>query len=144
MRVLRQKKWIALAAAVAAATVGVGVAVATVTTTVFADTTNVRLRVQRTVFVPSADQPVFSSGWHTHPGPSIIQVQSGVLRVTTAVDCRSRPIRPGDTVIEAPHVPLVVTSTRPATWTTTFIVPAGEPLSSPAADPCARKDDDDD
>ncbi len=138
MRVLRPKKWIVLAVVVVAAAVGVSVAIATVTTTVFADTTDVRLRVVRQVFEPSADQPVFSSGWHTHPGPSIIQVQEGHLRVTDE-SCRTRTLTPGETAIEAPHVPLVVTAKRPARWTTSFIVPAGVPLSTTVADACPGK-----
>src|SRR5216117_2653933 len=75
LRILRsKKKWIVLGILVIAASVGVGVAVATVTSTILVDTTSVRLRIDRSEFVPSADQPGFSSGWHTDPGPVIIQV----------------------------------------------------------------------
>ena len=46
----------------AAATFGAGIALATVTPTQFADTNDVRLRIVRNEFVPSADQPVFDPG----------------------------------------------------------------------------------
>jgi hypothetical protein len=80
---LRSKnKWIILGVLAVAATLGVGVAVATVTSTVLSDThpaggsaNEIRLRIVRSEFVPSSDQPTFSSGWHTHPGPVIFQVQ---------------------------------------------------------------------
>jgi quercetin dioxygenase-like cupin family protein len=130
------KKWIVLAILVVAATVGVGVAVATVTSTNLADTTAVRLRIDRTVYTPSADQPEFSSGWHTHPGPVIIQVQSGHLKLTQGT-CHPNVVGPGETYVETPELPVLATANKAATWTATLIVPVGAALRTNASDPCA-------
>jgi quercetin dioxygenase-like cupin family protein len=150
MRAFRPNKKGVLALVMLAAAVGVGVAVATVTATVLADThpaggppNEVRLRVVRSEFVPSADQPTFSSGWHTHPGPVIFQVQKGHFKITQTT-CRPTDVGPGETYLETPGVPILATTKRPATWTTSLIVPADKPLASPAADPCQGGGDDDD
>ena len=132
---MRPRRWIALAVVVVVAAVSVAVAMATVIPTVLADTTDVRLRVVRSSFEPSPDQPVFSSGWHTHPGPVIVQVQTGQLFVTDH-RCDKTVLRPGETLVEVPVLPLLVTATRSATWTTTFIVPADAPLATPVDGPC--------
>jgi quercetin dioxygenase-like cupin family protein len=128
LRVLHsKKKWIVLGILVIAAAVGVGVAVATVTSTILADTTAVRLRIDRSVFVPSPDQPEFSSGWHTHPGPVIIQVQEGSLKITQGT-CHPNVVGPGETYIETAELPVLATANKAAKWTATLIVPAGVPL----------------
>jgi quercetin dioxygenase-like cupin family protein len=137
LRVLHsKKKWIVLGILVIAAAVGVGVAVATVTSTILADTTAVRLRIDRSVFVPSADQPEFSSGWHTHPGPVIIQVQEGSLKITQGT-CHPNVVGPGETYIETAELPVLATANKAAKWTATLIVPAGVPLRTNASDPCS-------
>ncbi len=150
MTVLRPNKKIVLALVMLAAVVGVGVAVATVSVTVLADThptggppNEVRLRVFRSEFVPSADQPTFSSGWHTHPGPVIFQVQKGHFKITQTT-CKPTNLGPGETYVETPGVPIIARTNRAATWTTTLIVPADKPLSSPASDPCLDGGGDDD
>ena len=144
MPVLRsKKKWIALVVLVLAGVVGVGVAVATVTATVLADTNDVRLRIVRSEFVPSGDQPTFSSGWHTHPGPVIVQVQAGRFNITDA-NCKTSVVRPGETYIETPDSPLIVTAKKSVKWTNTFILPVGAPLATPASDPCLDGDGDGD
>jgi quercetin dioxygenase-like cupin family protein len=150
LRLLRSKKWVVLGV-VAAAAIGVGVAVATVTSTVLSDThptggsaNEVRLRVVRFEFVPSPDQRTFSSGWHTHPGPVIFQVQEGRVRITQGPPCRTTTLGPGETYIEIPEHPVLATTSRPAKWTTSFILQASDPLSSPASDPCAAGDDGED
>jgi ferric-dicitrate binding protein FerR (iron transport regulator) len=129
------RRWIVLAIFLLGAGVGVGVAVATVTSTNLVDTTSVRLRIDRTHFVPSSDQPTFSSGWHTHPGPVIIQVQEGYLKITQAT-CHPNVIGPGETYIETAELPVVATANQEASWTATLIVPAGAPLRTNASDPC--------
>lgn len=137
MRILRsKKKWIVLGILVIAAAVGVGVAVATVTSTTLTDTTAVRLRIDRSAFTPSADQARFSSGWHTHPGPVIIQVQEGYLKITQGT-CHPNVVGPGETYIETPELPVLATANRAAKWTATLIVPAGAALRTPASDPCS-------
>lgn len=150
MRALRPKTMIVLALVMLAAAAVVGVAFATVTTTLLADThpaggppNQVRLRIARSEFVPSADQPTFSSGWHTHPGPVIFQVQNGRMKFTDA-NCKSTVVGPGETRIETPDQPLLVTAKRRATFTVSLILPADKPLSSPVADPCQGAGDDDD
>jgi hypothetical protein len=131
-----KKKWIVLGILVIGASVGVGVAVATVTSTTLADTTAVRLRIDRSVFMPSADQPAFSSGWHTHPGPVIIQVQEGHLKITQGT-CHPNVVGPGETYIETAELPVLATANQAAKWTATLIVPAGLPLRTNASDPCS-------
>jgi hypothetical protein len=129
---------IAMAAAVVA-----GAAVATVTSTVLTDThpaggpaNEVRLRVVRSEFVPSAEQPTFSSGWHKHPGPVIFQVQEGRFRITQGPPCHTTILGPGETYIEKPELPIIAEATRAATWTTSFILAANKPLLTPENNPC--------
>ncbi len=129
------KKWIVFAILVIAAAVGVGVAVATVTSTILIDTSSVRLRSDRSHFVPSADQPRFSSGWHTHPGPVIIQVQEGFLKITQAT-CHPTVVGPGETYVETPVLPVNATANHEVSWTATLIVPVGAPLRTNTTDPC--------
>ncbi len=140
MGVLRSRKWIALAVLTLSGAVGVGVALATVTSAIIADTgagpaTSVRLRIDRTQFVPSADQPTFSSGWHTHPGPVIIQVQEGYLKITQAT-CHPNVIGPGETYFETAELPVLATANQAAKWTATLIVPADKPLRTNVVGPC--------
>ncbi len=137
MRVLRlQKRWIVLAILLIAAAAGVGVAVATVTSTTLEDTSAVRLRIDRSEFTPSADQAEFSSGWHIHPGPVIIQVQEGYLKLTQGT-CHPNVVGPGETYIETAHLPVLATANKAAKWTATLIVPVGAALRTPASDPCS-------
>jgi quercetin dioxygenase-like cupin family protein len=137
------RKWIALGVIGVAAAVVVGVAVATVTSTVLTDThpaggpaNEVRLRIVRSEFVPSADQPTFSSGWHTHPGPVIFQVQEGRFKITQGPPCRTTTLGPGETYIETPEFPVLARARQAAKWTTSFILAANRPLLTAADDPC--------
>jgi hypothetical protein len=150
MRVFPSKKWLVLIALGIVGSVGVGVAFATVTSTVLSDThpaggsaNEVRLRVVRNDFVPSADQPTFSTGWHTHPGPVIFQVQQGQVKIAQGPPCRTTILGPGDTYIETPEQPVLATAKRAATWTTSSILAADRPLMTPVADPCPADHDDD-
>jgi hypothetical protein len=136
MRVPRsRKRWIVPAIVAVAAAVGVGVAVATLTPTVLADTTSVRLRIERVVFVPSPDQPEFSSGWHTHAGPVIIQVQEGYLKITQGT-CHPNVVGPGETYVETPELPVLATANKAATYTVTQIIPTGAALRTNTSSPC--------
>lgn len=136
MSILRSKKrLIVVGILVLAAAIGAGIAVATVTTAILTDTTSVRLRIVRSEFVPSADQPEFSSGWHTHPGPIIVQVQEGYLKLYQAT-CNPNVIGPGDTFIETPDLPVNATANKAVKWTTSMILPAGAALSTPTTSPC--------
>ena len=131
-----KKRWVVLATVVVALAIGAGIAVATVTSTVLSDTETARLRIVQSEFVPSADQPRFTSGWHTHPGPVIVQVQEGYLRLTQAT-CAPHVIGPGETYIETPELPIVATAIGRVKWTTSMILPPGAPVATPAANPCA-------
>jgi hypothetical protein len=151
MPVFRSKKWLILTAVGVAACVGGGVALATVTDTVLSDThpaggsaNEVRMRIVRGDFVPSADQPTFSSGWHTHPGAVIVQVQEGRMKITQGPPCRTTKLRPGETYVEIPELPVLATANRAAKWTATFILPADKPLLTLTDDPCRADHDDDD
>jgi hypothetical protein len=146
MRVFRSTKWLLVAALGIVGSVGAGVALATVTSTVLSDThpaggssNEVRLRVVRNQFVPSADQPTFSSGWHTHPGPVFFGVQEGHVRISQGPPCGTKVLGPGDTYIEIPEHPVLATAKRAAKWTTSYVVPADRPLMTPVADPCPAR-----
>jgi quercetin dioxygenase-like cupin family protein len=133
MRRTRSKRWLTLAGTlVAAAVVGVGIAVAA--SVVVTDTNNVRLRIVASDF--AAGEP-FDSGWHTHPGLAIVQVQEGSLFLA-AGNCRPKTLGPGDTYIEVPGVPVRAIANGRAKWTTTFILSnrVGDPGQTPAAPPC--------
>lgn len=145
------KKIIVGIVALAVVAFGAGVAVATVTSTILHDTDpaggpadEVRLRIVRSEFVPSADQPSFSTGWHTHPGPVIVQVHSGRFRVTETSTCRQEVFGPGETFVETPELPAIVTASKAVTWTTTFIIPANKPPLTMVPSPCVGDEDDDD
>jgi hypothetical protein len=116
MRVLRSKKILALAAAVlvAAALAAVGIS-AVLSQTVIADGTNIHFRVVRT----QADS--YDSGWHTHPGLAIVQVQSGSFQITQG-SCTPKTVGAGETYIEVPYLPIRAVATAPVSWTTTLLV----------------------
>ena len=130
-----RKRWIVLTVLLIAAVVGVGVAVATVIANNLVDTTSVRLRIDRTQFVPSAGQRTFSSGWHTHPGPVIVQVQQGDLKITQG-PCHPNVVGAGETYVETPELPVLATANRATKWTTTLVVPSGVPLRTDVSSPC--------
>ena len=86
-------------------------------------------------------QPGGSTGWHRHPGPTVVTVTTGELTITDN-KCRSRTYQAGDTFVE-PGPPRHVAVNTAATTTetiVTFFVPRGAPaLSIPAAAPrCAN------
>jgi hypothetical protein len=141
--VFRSKKWLIATVVGVTAAVWVGVAVATVTGTVLSDThpaggsaNEVRMRVLLSDFVPSADQPTFSSGWHTHPGPVLFQVQEGRVTITQGPPCRTTELGPGETYVEIPEHPVLATAKRAAKFTTTQFLSADKPLLTPTDDPC--------
>jgi hypothetical protein len=89
MKTLRPRKKIVLALVLVALAAAAGVAVAA--QTIVTDTDNVHLRI-----VKSQLDDGFDSGWHTHPGPAIVQVERGRFKITQAVvrRQRSQPVRP--------------------------------------------------
>ncbi len=86
-------------------------------------------------------QPSGSTGWHRHPGPTVITITTGELTITDN-KCRSRTYQAGDTFVEpGPPRHLAVNTADTTTETiVTFFVPRGAPaLSIPAAAPrCAN------
>jgi quercetin dioxygenase-like cupin family protein len=136
MRVLRSKKFLVLLAVLVTAGSAVAIAIAAVTSQqVITDTTNMHLRVQRTI----ADG--FDSGWHVHPGLAIVQVEEGSLQIYEN-GCTPKTVGAGDTFIEVPFQPVRGIATGHVVWTTSFVVDnAGLftiPLSSysPGRNPC--------
>jgi quercetin dioxygenase-like cupin family protein len=115
--------------------IGAGIAVAATSTTVVADTNVVRERIA--TFTTDGG---FTTGWHIHPGPVIVQVQDGYLKITQAT-CHPNVIGPGETYIETPGVPVLSTADKAASWTITEILPnsaPGGPDRVPATSPCTN------
>ena len=86
-------------------------------------------------------QPSGSTGWHRHPGPTVVTITTGELTITDH-KCRSRTYQAGDTFVEqGPPRHLAVNTADTTTETiVTFFVPSGAPaLTIPAAAPrCAN------
>jgi quercetin dioxygenase-like cupin family protein len=119
---LRAKRWLVLGVlAFGGAAFAVGVAVGAVTSTVVKDTNTVREKIVQSVVTDG-----FDSGWHIHPGPAIVQVQDGQIKIYQG-DCSPRVLNAGDTYIEIPGVPVDAVIKDAATWTTTFILPDSAP-----------------
>jgi hypothetical protein len=83
----------------------------------------------------------FDSGWHTHPGPAIVQVQEGQFKIYQQ-GCEPKVVDKDETFVEVPGVPVRGVAKGPVEWTTTLVIPGafgGNPAplaQSPAADPC--------
>jgi hypothetical protein len=134
---------IAAAAATLCAVGLTGAALATVTSTVPADTNVVREKVAQNEFTPSSAQPVFTPGWHIHPGLAVVQVQEGKL--TIYQHCKVFQLHRGDTYIETPFVPVDAVAKDHVVWTTTFILANSAPTTpdrSPTTEPSCGGDDD--
>jgi hypothetical protein len=136
MGVLRSKKVLVLLAGLVTTGSAVAIAIAAVTSQqVITDTTNVHLRVQKTI----ADG--FDSGWHVHPGLAVVQVEEGSLQIYEN-GCTPKTVAAGDTSIEIPYEPVRAIATGHVVWTTTFVLDGSGlfliPLSSysPGRNPC--------
>jgi len=133
MRRLRTKKWAVLAAFVVGGAIGVSAAIAATTNIVVADTNTVRERI-----VQISTDGGFNSGWHIHPGPVIVQVQHGYLKITQNT-CNPTVVGPGDTYIETPGQPVLATANKATSWTITEIFPdshPGDPDRVATTNPC--------
>jgi quercetin dioxygenase-like cupin family protein len=80
-----------------------------------------------------------STGWHTHPGPAVAVIKSGMLRVTDAEGCHSRTYSAGQAFVD-PGQGHVHLGTNPGSenvvvYVTYFDVPAGGTPRIDAADP---------
>jgi hypothetical protein len=131
MLILRSKKAIVLVGAVIASAALAAAGLSGVWSQgVLADGTNVHLRVVHTIVND------FDSGWHTHPGPVIVQVQQGSLQITQG-SCTPKTVAAGETYIEIPYVPVRGVVAGRAEWTTTMLGRYEEPLTAPlATSPC--------
>jgi len=125
MRSINLKTGLALvmsALAVAASSVGVALASHGPNQKVLVDTYgNLRMRIVEGEFVPKAEEPRFDSGWHTHPGPAIVQVKSGTFEITQN-GCAATNVGPGQTYIEIPNTPIRAVSQGAVKWTTTLLL----------------------
>jgi quercetin dioxygenase-like cupin family protein len=95
------------------------------------------------VFVEVTIEPGGFTGWHTHPGPLLVAVQSGTLTRYLA-DCRVETNTAGDSFIEhagrrAVHMG-VNNGSEPVVLLVTYVVPAGGPLRNEAAEPSCTAD----
>ena len=85
-----------------------------------------------------------TSGWHRHPGPTVVTVVEGTFTFVSD-DCRRRRLAPGDTFVENGGVREVGRlnnwSGAPGEIVVTFFAPQGaDPLTIPAPAPeCARR-----
>jgi hypothetical protein len=116
--------------------IGAGIAIAATTTTVVSDTNVVRERIARI----STDGG-FNSGWHIHPGPVIVQVQEGYLKITQNT-CNPTVVGPGETYIETPGQPVIAEANNGVKWTITEILPDSHPGDADrvsATDPCSNR-----
>ncbi len=119
-----------MAALVLAAGLATAAISAVLSQTVVVDATNIHLRIVRT------HANGFDSGWHTHPGLAIVQVQEGSLEITQG-SCTAKTVGPGETYIEVPYTPVRAVATGDVRWTTTFLVHYEEPVLIPlTTNPC--------
>ena len=123
------RSWRTIAFASGAALL-VGGALAYAASTVVVDTTNVRLRVVQSEFADG-----FDSGWHTHPGPVIVQVREGNFKIYQG-GCEPHVVHEGETYVEVPFVPVRAVAKGRIAWTTSQILPAVEPPQTNIAGPC--------
>ena len=83
-----------------------------------------------------------TTGWHSHPGPVLVQVISGAVTLRHAAHgrCLSEVVRAGHGFFEAPGAVHVAENRRPdpAVLYATFVLPpnAGPEVSAPIPAPC--------
>jgi len=94
------------------------------------------------VFVQGTFAEGGSAGWHTHPGPGIIAVRSGVLGIINANDCVLRLYEAGQALMDPGqgNVHVGFNALEEGEGETVIIVafldvPPGEAVSTPAPDP---------
>jgi quercetin dioxygenase-like cupin family protein len=90
--------------------------------------------VQEIVLAPDG-----STGWHTHPGPAVAVIKSGMLRVTDADGCASRTYSAGEAFVDPGqgHVHRAINpgSENAVVYVTYFDVPSGSGPRIDADDP---------
>jgi hypothetical protein len=93
---------------------------------VFAEGSNLSYRFERV----STDASGFDSGWHIHPGLVVVQIEAGSVQFYQG-SCTARTFGPGEVIFEIPWKPARFVAAGAATWTTSFIIPAGQQLTVP-------------
>jgi quercetin dioxygenase-like cupin family protein len=130
VKLFRSRKAIGLGALVLGA-VAIGVPIAIAATSELRNTTDVRLRVVTGDFADG-----FDSGWHTHPGPVIVQVKEGAFKMYQN-GCEPIVVNKGETYVEMPFVPIRAVAKGEIKWTTSQILPAADaPQTNLSEDPC--------
>jgi quercetin dioxygenase-like cupin family protein len=110
---VRKQRWVVGASIIAASLALSGVAIATVSTgsvvseVIGAGTTpdSVRFTAKpgaNTVVARFTFGPNSSTGWHTHPGRTLVTVKTGTFTVYHAEDCAPVVYGPGDAFVELP------------------------------------------
>lgn len=128
---LTHKKF-AIVGGLLAVAVFAGGAVATVISQeLLVDRASAQIRVVRT----EADG--FDSGWHTHPGPVVVQVHEGSFKIYQGTCRQPTIVGPGETYIESPYLPVRGVATGHVKWTASLIVPADTAFTTPTSDPCS-------
>jgi quercetin dioxygenase-like cupin family protein len=113
---------VGVVAALAASSIGIALAATAPSQKAIVDEYgNVRLRIVESDYAPTAADPTYDSGWHTHPGPAIVQVKSGTFDITQ-VGCTPTKVGPGQTFIEIPNTPVRAVSEGAIKWTTTLLL----------------------
>jgi quercetin dioxygenase-like cupin family protein len=137
--VRNRTKWIVGTSIIAASLTLGGVALATAPTgTIVSEvigagstSANYRLRANpdtSTVVASFTFGPNSSTGWHTHPGRTLVTVKSGTFTVYHAADCEPLVYGPGDAFVELPstvHVGRNETSDPVELGVVFFRVPIG-------------------
>jgi hypothetical protein len=125
MKSLSWKALVALlgtAAILAAFSISIALAATAPAQKTLADTYgNLRLRIVESDYTATSADPTYDSGWHTHPGPAIVQVKSGTFDITQ-VGCTPTKVGPGQTFIEIPNTPVRAVSEGAIKWTTTLLL----------------------
>lgn len=121
----------------------------------FQDSVDIKIKVndgrQDVFHVPNAAETVVQQiifgpggqgGWHTHPGPAVILVKSGVLTVFSGEGtvCTSRSYSAGQALVDSGqghvHRPVNLSTTENVeVWVTYFNVPPGGAFRVDAANP---------
>jgi quercetin dioxygenase-like cupin family protein len=127
---LTRSKWAKVLGVAVIAAVALGVGVAVGASTVVTDTEQVRLRVIQSDFPDG-----FDSGWHTHPGPVIVQVQEGFFKIYQG-SCQPTVVQKGETYLETPLVPVRAVAKGPIRWTTSQVLPVGSAPQTNVPSPC--------
>lgn len=110
---VRKRRWVVGASIIAASLALSSVAIATVSTgsvvseVIGAGTTPDRVRFTakpgtNTVVARFTFGPNSSTGWHTHPGRTLVTVKTGSFTVYHAEDCAPVVYGPGDAFVELP------------------------------------------